>query len=125
MATRDRTEDFLRRRPAKVQSNDTNTTLVNMATVVKPLWVIEMDKVKDLQATIGRKMRELQAAQREKLKVRFTSVKTENTDDDKIDALTKEINQSFREAEKMLETVKAVFTSEFEDDDGTETKKSF
>lgn len=123
MATRDRTEEFLRRRPAKVNNSaDAHSALVNM-TAVKPLWVTEMDKVRDLQQGIGRKMKELQAAQREKLKVRFTSVKNETNEDDKIETLTREINQGFREAEKMLETVKAVFTSEFEDDDGTETEK--
>lgn len=125
MATRDRTEEFLRRRPAK--QSDT-TTLVNvdgsvaMATI-KPLWVTEMEKVRDLQSVIARKMKELQGVQREKLKVRFTSAKNETNEDDKIEILTKEINQHFREAERMLETVKAVFTSEFEDDDGTETEK--
>eukprot|EP00744_Colponema_vietnamica_P009066 GILI01012910.1.p1 GENE.GILI01012910.1~~GILI01012910.1.p1 ORF type:complete len:299 (+),score=70.99 GILI01012910.1:66-962(+) len=122
MATRDRTEDFMRKRPVKATSGGDALMGGTAAISVKPLWVTKMEEVRALQKTIDNKMKELQTVQREKLKIRFASTKNENREDDKLQILTAEITQGFKEAERMLETVKTVFTSEFDDDDGTTTE---
>ena len=128
MATRDRTEIFLRLRGFSRNRRENATEKVILldeecSSIIQPLWVQQMEDVRGVHKKITSSLKQLEEAQEKRLRKHKFSAQTDNNDEDAvIHNITSAISVLFRKAESGVNDLEAVFKSEVDDDGGTQTE---
>ena len=120
MATRDRTDEFMRLRGFKRSRRDPQQQqLIDEelhSVYVAPMWVGKMDNVRSILKEVIEQQGELDELQKGHLKVRFGIGRDEEQEEVSIEQKTSTISSLFKRAEKSIHELEAVYMAEVDDD---------